>query len=41
MNHHAANVAFVGYPGDFIIQPIPLVETGVSCRFSLAGGRLH
>jgi adenine-specific DNA-methyltransferase len=22
MNHQASNVAFVGYPGDFIIQPI-------------------
>ena len=33
MNHHASNVAFVGYPGEFIIQPIPLVETGVSAGF--------
>ena len=33
MNHLASNVAFVGYPGDFIIQPIPLVETGVSAGF--------
>ena len=33
MNQRVSNVEFVGYPGEFIFQPIPLVQAGVSAGF--------
>ena len=33
MNQRISNVEFVGYPGEFISQPIPFVESAVSAGF--------
>src|SRR5665647_800540 len=33
MNQRVSNVEFVGYPGEFIHQPIPFVESAVSAGF--------
>ena len=33
MNQRVSNVEFVGYPGEFIPQPIPFVEAAVSAGF--------
>jgi len=33
MNQRISNVEFVGYPDEFISQPIPLVHAGVSAGF--------
>jgi len=33
MNQRVSNVEFVGYPGEFMSQPIPFVQAGVSAGF--------